>query len=332
MDLEAIVARQPEMVLVDELAHTNAPGSTNPKRWQDVQTLLELGIDVITTVNIQHLESLNDVIFKITGIRQKETIPDTVVRSADQIELIDMSPDALRRRMSHGNIYAADKIDAALANYFREGNLGALRELALLWVADRVEDELQDYLQENGLSSVNWETRERVLVAMTGAKGGDAIIRRAARMASRLHADLLGVHVTSADGLTRTTESDLDSQKKLLLELGGSYRELVSSEVSDALASFIRSEHITQVVVGSSHKSRWRSLIEGSIVAPLLRKSSISRRSRFQYTFGRNVELAPASQPQTDRSRSSSAAIRCAVRRYCTHTVYALFRSRTKPP
>ncbi len=142
MDLDAVLRRRPAVVLVDEFAHTNAPGSRHEKRWEDVDTLLDAGIDVISTVNIQHLESLNDVVEQITGIRQRETVPDEMVRAADQIELVDMDPDALRRRMAHGNIYAADKVDAALGNYFRPGNLSALRELALLWVADRVDDEL----------------------------------------------------------------------------------------------------------------------------------------------------------------------------------------------
>ncbi len=151
MDLEAILARHPQVVLVDEYAHTNAPGSKNEKRWQDVEQLLDAGIDVISTVNIQHLESLNDVVSRITGTTQRETVPDAIVRRADQLELVDMSPEAIRRRMAHGNIYPAERIDAAMANYFRPGNLGALRELALLWVADRVEESLHSYLEAHGI-------------------------------------------------------------------------------------------------------------------------------------------------------------------------------------
>ena len=146
MDLDAIIARAPRVVLVDELAHTNVPGSTHEKRWQDIDTILDAGIDVISTVNIQHLESMNDVVERITGIRQLETVPDAFVRRADQIELVDMTPEALRRRLAHGNVYPSHKVDAALANYFRPGNLAALRELALLWVADRVEDGLRKYM------------------------------------------------------------------------------------------------------------------------------------------------------------------------------------------
>src|SRR5689334_16933849 len=200
MDVDAILVRKPQVALVDELAHTNVPGSRNEKRWQDVEELLAAGIEVISTVNVQHLESMNDVIEAITGIEQQETIPDAVVRSADQIELVDMSPEALRRRMAHGNVYPPERVDAALSNYFREGNLGALRELALMWVADRVDEALDRYRELHGIKST-WETRERVVVAITGAPGGVAVIRRAARMAARTKGDLIGVHVRAGDGL-----------------------------------------------------------------------------------------------------------------------------------
>src|SRR4051812_38462157 len=148
LDVDAVLARHPEVVLVDELAHTNARGSRHEKRWQDVEDILAAGVHVLSTVNIQHLESLNDVVEQITGITQQETIPDAVVRRADQIELVDMTPEALRRRLAHGNVYPAERVDAALANYFRIGNLTALRELALLWLADRVDEGLQRYKAE----------------------------------------------------------------------------------------------------------------------------------------------------------------------------------------
>src|SRR6266542_2121617 len=187
MDIDAVLARRPQVALVDELAHTNVPGSRNAKRWQDVDELLAAGIHVISTVNIQHLESLNDVVEQITGVTQRETVPDAVVRAAEQIELVDMTPEALRRRMAHGNIYAPERVDAALANYFRVGNLTALRELALLWLADRVDEGLQAYRERHGISG-HWETKERVVVAITGAPGTDDLIRRAARIASRTKA------------------------------------------------------------------------------------------------------------------------------------------------
>ena len=219
--VDAILARRPQVVLVDEYAHTNAPGSPNEKRWQDVEQLLDAGIDVISTLNIQHLESLNDVISRITGTTQRETVPDDIVRRADQLELVDMTPEAIRRRMAHGNIYPAERIDAALANYFRPGNLGALRELALLWVADRVEESLQSYLDAHGIADA-WETRERVVVGITGRPGGEALIRRAARMAGRVGGELVGVHVAVDDGLhAATTPNCSRPNGELVDELGG---------------------------------------------------------------------------------------------------------------
>jgi two-component system, OmpR family, sensor histidine kinase KdpD len=184
MDVDAVLARHPEVALIDELAHTNVPGSRHEKRWQDVEELLAAGVEVISTVNIQHLESLNDVVEKITGVPQRETIPDDVVRRADQLELVDMSPEALRRRMAHGNIYAAEKTDAALSNYFRVGNLIALRELALLWLADQVDEQLDRYRAEHGITAT-WEARERVVVALTGGPESETLIRPAARIAAR---------------------------------------------------------------------------------------------------------------------------------------------------
>src|SRR5919106_752880 len=184
MDLDAVLARRPDVALVDELAHTNVPGSRHPKRWEDVEVLLDAGIDVVSTVNIQHLESINDVVERITGVKQRETLPDQIVRAADQVELVDMTPEALRRRLAHGNIYAPEKIDAALANYFRPGNLAALRELALLWVADRVDDALEEYRERHGITEP-WETRERVVVAITGAPSADALVRRGRRHPGR---------------------------------------------------------------------------------------------------------------------------------------------------
>ncbi|HEY2430749.1 MAG TPA: universal stress protein, partial [Acidimicrobiales bacterium] len=272
MDVDAILARRPERVLVDELAHTNIPGSKHQKRWEDVEELLDAGIEVISTVNIQHLESLNDVVERITGIAQRETVPDAVVRGADQIELVDQTPEALRRRMAHGNIYPAERIDAALSNYFRTGNLTALRELALLWVADRVEESLQDYRERHGIAGP-WETKERVVVALTGAPGGDDLIRRAARMAARSKAGLVGVHVRSEEGLVGAAPGDLAQHKALLEELGGTYREVSAPDVARALVRSARAENATQLVIGASRRSRWAELIRGSVVGGVLREA-----------------------------------------------------------
>jgi two-component system sensor histidine kinase KdpD len=270
MDVDAILARKPQVALVDELAHTNVPGSRNPKRWQDVEELLDAGIDVVSTLNIQHLESVNDVVERITGVKQQETLPDEMVRQAQQVELVDMTPEALRRRLAHGNVYPAERIDASLTNYFRPGNLAALREIALLWVADRVEENLQQYLEDHGIEDT-WETRERVVVALTGAPGGDVLIRRASRMARRVKGDLLGVHVRPTDGLATRASELLVKHRQLLEDLGGTYQELAASGVGEALASFAKAERATQIVLGASRRSWWSELLGGSVISRVLR-------------------------------------------------------------
>jgi two-component system sensor histidine kinase KdpD len=272
MDLDAVLARRPQVALVDELAHTNIAGSRHPKRWQDVEELLEAGIDVITTVNIAHLESLSDVCEAITGVPQRESVPDAVVRGADQIELVDMTPEALRRRLAHGNVYDPETIDVALANYFRIGNLAALRELALLWVADRVDEALQRYRAVHGIRRP-WETRERVVVALTGAPGGEVLIRRAARMAARAKADLVGVHVHAEDGLRAPPTDLLGRHRELLEEFGGTYHELHSSDVAGALVGLARTENATQLVLGASLRSRVSELVRGSVINEVIRQS-----------------------------------------------------------
>ncbi|MFD9591486.1 ATP-binding protein [Kitasatospora sp. NPDC059973] len=263
MDLDALLARRPSLVLVDELAHTNVPGGRHAKRWQDVEELLAAGIDVITTVNVQHLESLNDVVQKITGIPQRETVPDEVVRRADQIELVDMAPQALRRRMAHGNVYRAEKVDAALSNYFRVGNLTALRELALLWVAGRVDEGLRDYRASHRIDRV-WEARERVVVALTGGPEGETLIRRAARIADRTAGgDLLAVHVTRSDGLAGASSGALAQQRQLVEALGGGYHVVVGDDIPTALLAFARAHDATQLVLGTSRRGRIARLLTG---------------------------------------------------------------------
>jgi len=275
MDVDAIIARHPTVALVDELAHTNVPGSRHEKRWQDVEDLLDAGINVISTVNIQHLESLNDVVERITGVAQRETIPDAVARAADQVELVDMAPEALRRRMAHGNIYRADKVDAALSNYFRVGNLGALRELALLWVADKVDEGLQDYRERHGIAEP-WETRERVIVALTGSPQGERLIRRAARMAARTRSELVGVHVRSTDGLASTAGPLLDAHRDLLVELGGRYEQAAGGDVAQTLVDFARAENGTQLVMGATRRSRWAEAVHGSVINQVIRAAADS--------------------------------------------------------
>ncbi|SDO53203.1 ATP-binding protein [Actinacidiphila guanduensis] len=264
LDVAAVLARNPRIALVDELAHTNPPGGRNAKRWQDVEDLLDAGIDVVTTLNVQHLESVNDVVEKITEVPQRETVPDEVVRRADQIELVDMPAEALRRRLAHGNVYAAEKVDAALANYFRIGNLTALRELALLWVAGRVDEALHRYRSEHGIGRV-WETKERVVVALTGGPEGDTLIRRAARIADRsAGGDLLAVHVARSDGLAvGASPAALARQRQLVESLGGSYHSVVGDDVSAALLEFARAAGATQLVLGTSSRRRWERLLTG---------------------------------------------------------------------
>jgi two-component system sensor histidine kinase KdpD len=276
MDLAAVLARRPQVALVDELAHTNAPGSPNEKRWQDIEELLDAGITVITTVNVQHLESLNDVVYEITGVRQRETIPDAVVRQAQQIELVDMAPEALRRRLAHGNVYAPDKVDAALGNYFRVGNLTALRELALLWVAGKVDEQLDKYRADHKIGS-HWETHERVVAALTGGPEGDTLIRRAARIAARTKgADLLAVHVARSDGLSGGDPARLARQRVLVEDLGGTYHQVVGTDVPDALLAFARGVNATQLVLGASRRGRWAQLFSpGVAVATTSESGSI---------------------------------------------------------
>jgi two-component system sensor histidine kinase KdpD len=263
MDTAAVIARHPEVALVDELAHTNVPGSALEKRWQDVELLLEAGIDVITTVNIQHLESVNDVVTAITGVVQRETVPDAVVRAADQVELVDMTPEALRRRMAHGNIYPPEKVDAALANYFRAGNLTALRELALLWLADAVEEGMQRYREQHGIDAT-WETRERVVVALTGGPEGETLIRRAARIASRASGgEMLAVHVVRGDGLTGASATALAQQRLLVESLGGSYHTVIGADVPTALLEFAKANNATQIVLGASRRRPLTAALTG---------------------------------------------------------------------
>ncbi|SES46119.1 two-component system, OmpR family, sensor histidine kinase KdpD [Pedococcus cremeus] len=261
LDLDAVLARKPEVALVDELAHTNAPGTRNPKRWQDVDELLDAGIHVISTLNIQHLESLNDVVEAITGVRQQETVPDEVVRAADQIELVDMSPHALRRRLAHGNVYAADKVDAALSNYFREGNLSALRELSLLWLADRVEEGLDRYRADHDITE-SWPTRERVVVALAGGKEGRNLLRRAAQIASRgAGGELLALYVTPPDGLVDASLETLGELRELTTELGGTFHTVTGEDTAEAILDFARGVNARQIVIGTSRRPRWQAAL-----------------------------------------------------------------------
>jgi two-component system sensor histidine kinase KdpD len=274
LDIDALLVRSPEWALVDELAHTNGPGSAEPKRWNDVQRLLSAGINVISTVNIQHIESLNDVVRSITGVTQRETIPDSVLRAADQIEVVDLAPEALRSRLAGGLIYPAGTIDAALSNYFRLGNLTALRELALLWLADEVDVALQAYRNEHGIRG-KWEARERVVVALPGSAEGETLIRRGARIAARSSGgQLLAVHVASPDGLRESDPAALVAQRTLVESLGGSYHHVVGDSTPTALVDFARGVNATQLVIGVSRRSRLTAFVTGQGVGATVIRAS----------------------------------------------------------
>lgn len=270
MDLPAVLARRPQVVLVDELAHTNAPGCEHEKRWQDIDALLAAGIDVVSTVNIQHLESLNDAVEDITGIVQQETVPDAVVRAADQIELVDMSPEALRRRMAHGNVYRAEKVDAALSNYFRIGNLAALRELALLWLADRVDEGLDHYRQAHGIDAT-WPTRERILVAISGGPESETLVRRGARIAARGAGGELDVlYVARADGLTGAPLDAIAQVRRLTEEVGGTFHTVSGEDRARAVLQFARAENASTILIGATRRPWWRALVRPGVSAAVI--------------------------------------------------------------
>jgi two-component system, OmpR family, sensor histidine kinase KdpD len=302
MDVGAVLARNPTVALVDELAHTNVPGSgPHEKRWQDVLQLLEAGIEVITTVNIQHLESIADAVEEITGVPIRERVPDWVVRKADQIELVDSSPWQLRRRMLHGNIYPAAKVPQALENFFRTDNLIALRELALRFLADETEEELLEHLGKYQ-TEVLWETSERILVAVITAPGTEAIIRRASRMAARIKADLHAVHVHLSEGGGRSDSEQLSRLRQVVDDVGADWTELESDDPARAIIDFAKAHQITQIVIGSSQRGRFQELMGGgSIVRKMSRLAAeagidlhiISRRSEVEAPARRSGRPVP---------------------------------------
>ena len=274
MDLDAVLRRHPKVALVDELAHTNVPGSgRHEKRWEDVLELLDAGIDVITTVNIQHLESLADAVEQMTGAQVRERVPDWVVRKANQLELVDSSPEQLRRRMLHGNIYPAAKVPQALTHFFRTDNLIALRELALRFVADETEEDLLEHLRRHQAQGL-WETTERIMVAVTAAPGTDMLLRRAARITARVKGELDVVHVTADESGRPADHQALKALRQLADSLGARWHELNGDDPARAITSFAREHQITQIVIGSSQRSRWQELMGGgSIVRRIIREA-----------------------------------------------------------
>jgi two-component system sensor histidine kinase KdpD len=292
MDTEAIIARHPKVALIDELAHTNVPGSKHMKRYQDVQEILDAGIDVVTTLNIQHLESLNDLVASITGVRVRETLPDRILDQADEVELIDISPYALRQRMKHGNIYPPERVDAALNNFFREGNLTALRELALRRTAEKTEAQLEQYMTEHHISEL-WPASERVLVGFDHRPHMRQVIRDAWRLAHGLHADLIAVSIQPEGYLAFRTKlirllkygSDASKQQEAALrrleehavlaeDLGAEVIRTRSSDIAKKLVEIARERQVTQIVLGQPARSRWEEILRGSITNRLLRLST----------------------------------------------------------
>jgi two-component system sensor histidine kinase KdpD len=273
MDVEAVIARRPKVALIDELAHTNVPGSgRHEKRWEDVLEILDAGIAVITTVNIQHIESVADAVERITGVGVRERVPDWVVRRADQLELIDSSADQLRRRMLHGNIYPEHKVPAALNGFFRAENLAALRELSLRFVADETEEELLEHLRSKGAGGELWETTERIMVAVTGAPGNASVIRRAARIATRLKAPLVAINVISGDA--QATQAGTAELEALVTAVGGTWQTVQADDVAKAIFSAAIDQQITQIVVGTSRLTRWQSMTRASVIQQILRMAS----------------------------------------------------------
>jgi two-component system sensor histidine kinase KdpD len=273
MDTNAVIARSPAIALVDELAHTNAPGSRYEKRYQDIRELLDHGIDVHSTMNIQHLESLNDIVEQMTGVRVRETVPDQVLDDADQIELIDMAPEALVRRMIHGNIYRPEQAQRALENFFTIRNLTALRDLALRATAREVEDTLTAYMRDEEIEVPG--TGETVMVAVDHRPIGKSLIREGRRMAAALDGRLIVVHVDPSEGHRQAQsveeERDLRSNLQLADELGARVVRL-RGKVADELIAFAHANDVSQLVTGHPSHSRWQEFLHGSVTSDLLRK------------------------------------------------------------
>lgn len=273
MDTDAVIKRKPHTVLVDELAHTNCPGSKNKKRYEDVEELLCNGINVITTLNIQHLESLNDIVFSITGIKVNETIPDYIVQNADEIVVVDLTPDALQNRLKRGNIYDISKVPQALKNFFRQGNLNALRELTLRQTAEEVDEDLNEYMKKEGITD-NWYTVERLMVCVSPNLTSKKLIRRCARMAARLKCEW---HAVCVDCTHRFARKLSDAEKrtiemhfKLAKQLGGETVLLEGKSVSEELVKWANEKHITQIFIGYPNRTFFERLVRGSTVDKLI--------------------------------------------------------------
>ena len=285
MDTAGIIARHPQWVLVDELAHTNAPGAAHKKRWQSVEEILDAGINVISTVNVQHFESLNDTVAQITGVCVRETVPDRMLDQADEVVLVDITPEALINRLNRGVIYAPEKVPKALANFFRRGNLVALRELALRRTAEEVDEDLTEFIQEHDVDKT-WGAQERVLVAVTPRPLGSKLVRRGYRLAKRLNGRFWTLYTRSPGvSLSAKEEQMLTELKDLTKELGGEVVEVVGADPAGEIIDFATRNQVTYVVMGQSARSRMNEVTRGSIVNRIMRET-------------RNVDIVVVADPQ----------------------------------
>jgi two-component system sensor histidine kinase KdpD len=272
MDVDAILARHPQVVLVDELAHTNIPGSKHRKRYEDVQELLAAKIDVVSTLNIQHIESIAPVVRSITGITVRETVPDWVPLTAAETVMVDLTPEALQNRMKRGDVYSPEKVERSLKNFFRRGNLIALRELALRQVAEQVDRSLESYMEDKDIRK-NWAVRERIAVCISSNPSGQHLIARGARMARRMDAELYVVHVDREFGVRDSNPNALAANLRFGESLGAKVVRLKGRSVADSVAEFVRSKHITQVIFGRAAIRDWRKYLYLSAVHRFLRES-----------------------------------------------------------
>src|SRR5260221_2720397 len=275
MDIDAILRRRPALVLVDELAHTNAGGSRHPKRYLDVEELRAAGIDVYSTLNVQHIESLNDVVARITRIRVRETVPDRVVDAADEVELVDLTPADLMARLREGKVYVREQAQRALRHYFSPGNLTALRELALRRTAERVDDQMLSYMREHAITGP-WAAGERVLVCLDPSPAAANAVRAAKRTADGLDAELIALYVETDRHatLSEAEHSQLAETMRLAAQLGAEVVTVPGRSVVEEVLAFARSRNVTRVVVGKSQRSRWFELRHGSVVDDLVRSGS----------------------------------------------------------
>ncbi len=268
MDTSAIIARHPKWVLVDELAHTNVPGSKNEKRYQDVIEILNAGINVESTLNVQHLESLNDTVYQITGVKVRETVPDWVLGEADEIVTVDITPRALINRLQRGDVYPVEKVPQALQNFFSEGNLSALREIALREVASEVDRSVQSYREENDVTKA-WQTQERVMVCISPDKPSDRLLRRGWRISRRLHADIVAVYVPLGKP-TLEQQKVLENDFALANRLGIRIERTVGTKVAQSLADYAKKNQVTQIVIGHSKRTRVQEFVQGSLINDLI--------------------------------------------------------------